>query len=221
VIDGQRLAHAPDLLQACVMWCRGTYRAQRATGLVLLAGAFGCGGRAGSDRATPDPAPAASGTTSTPPETSAGSPRPAPLDPPEASSSPAAPPTPAEDTDLDEIVDFVAPIDLVLRAHCGSCHGSSAPVEGSGGIRFMDDVDQLVAAGLIVPLNSAASRIVQVSVLGSMPPPSSGLARMPEADLQVIVSFIDNPRFWPEPVPSDAVDAGTALPAVDAGADGG
>jgi hypothetical protein len=53
-----------------------------------------------------------------------------------------------------------------------------------------------------------------------MPPPSSGLPVMSDVDLQVLVSFIDNPLFWPEPLPPVAVDAGPA-PLVDAGADGG
>ena len=112
-------------------------------------------------------------------------------------------------------------IHRVLRIYCGSCHSSTAPVAGSGGIRFIDDFDQIVAAGLIVPLNSAASRIVQVVVLGSMPPPSSGLPRVSEADLQTIIYVIDNPRFWPGVSPPVAVDAGVALPVVDGGADGG
>jgi hypothetical protein len=44
---------------------------------------------------------------------------------------------------------------------------------------------------------------------------------MSEADSQTIVYVIDNPRFWPEPVPPEAVDAGAVLPVVDAGVDGG
>ena len=111
-------------------------------------------------------------------------------------------------------------VENILAANCGSCHGPDAPVAGSGGIRFISDLDELVEAGLIVPLNSASSPVVRVSVQGSMPPPSSGLPQMTEADLDTITSYIDNPRYWPISAPP-AVDAGTAPPALDAGADGG
>jgi mono/diheme cytochrome c family protein len=102
-------------------------------------------------------------------------------------------------------------------ANCGACHGPDAPVAGSGGIRFIGDLDALVAAGLIVPLSSAASPIVRVMRDGSMPPPSAGRFPVTNADLQIVVEYIDNPRFWPEASPPALVDAGSETPVVDAG----
>lgn len=65
----------------------------------------------------------------------------------------------------------VRTIDVVentLLADCGPCHGPNG--NHSGGIDYINDVDQLVANGLIVPLDSAASEIVRVMTDGSMPP---------------------------------------------------
>jgi hypothetical protein len=42
--------------------------------------------------------------------------------------------------------------------------------QAQAGINFIDDTDQLVEAGLIVPLSSATSRIVVVMRDRSMPP---------------------------------------------------
>jgi mono/diheme cytochrome c family protein len=111
-------------------------------------------------------------------------------------------------------------VENVLMANCGQCHGPLAPIAGSGGITFINDLDRLVAAGLLVPLNSAASPIVTVMVDGSMPPPASGLPPVTDADINIVTGYLDNPRFWPllEPPVSDAGsgpsvnDAGSGLP---------
>ena len=109
----------------------------------------------------------------------------------------------------------------VLLANCGMCHGPDAPVATSGGIRFIGDVDRLVEAGLIVPLNAAASRVVRVMLDGSMPPLGASYFPVVDSDIDTVVSYIDNPRFWPSLATSGAPDAGMELPAVDAGGDGG
>jgi mono/diheme cytochrome c family protein len=105
----------------------------------------------------------------------------------------------------------------LLIAVCGGCHGSTAPVESSGGIRFIGNLEKLVAAGLIVPLSSATSRVVVVMVDGTMPPPSSGFFRPTDADIKIVANYIDNPRFFPgvtpaAPPPPAAADAGVGVP---------
>jgi hypothetical protein len=141
-----------------------------------------------------------------------------PLSGPQSPQSTPAPPTQPS-------VDYgYYPVDAVsgvLQANCGSCHGPDAPLAGSGGIRFIDDVGRLIEAGLIIPLTSVESPLIRVIVLGSMPPPSSGLPLLAESDINTLVSFIDNPRYWPDVLPSSTVDAGTAPPPIDAGVDGG
>jgi mono/diheme cytochrome c family protein len=112
----------------------------------------------------------------------------------------------------------------VLLANCRQCHGPSASVADSGGFRFIDDLDRLIATGLLVPLSSATSPIIITMVDGSMPPPESGLPSVTQADIDTVAQYLDNPRFWPGVAPpsSDAgspsvSDAGTDLPDSDAG----
>jgi hypothetical protein len=117
----------------------------------------------------------------------------------------------------------------VLRANCGPCHGPAlTQAQAQAGINFIGDIDQLVVAGLIVPLSSATSRIVVVMRDGSMPPAPSGVppvdggsaAAVTEADIELVASFIDNPRFWPDSAPPGRADAGSETPGADAGASG-
>jgi serine/threonine-protein kinase len=90
----------------------------------------------------------------------------------------------------------------VLAANCGQCHGPAlTPQQAQAGMNYINDIDQLVATGKIVPLNSAGSRIIQRMVRGEMPPVSSGLPAVTEADINTVAQFIDNPRFWPDVAP--------------------
>ena len=84
-----------------------------------------------------------------------------------------------------------------------------------------DLIDQLVEHGLILPLNSVASRVIVTMRNGSMPPPTSGYPLVPDSDANIVASYIDNPRYWPTFVPAPIADAGTEAPIADAGADGG
>jgi mono/diheme cytochrome c family protein len=131
----------------------------------------------------------------------------------------------------DDIADFeVDAVETVLAANCSPCHGPALGSAGSGGISFIDGdlepgssraVDQLVEAGLIVPMSSATSRIIIVMEDGSMPPRSSGLPPVTQADIDTVRGYIDNPRYWPGAAAPSVVDAGLAAPTVDAGSDGG
>jgi mono/diheme cytochrome c family protein len=112
-------------------------------------------------------------------------------------------------------------VEDILITDCGQCHGPNG--NGAGGIDDINSIDQLVADGLVVPLDSEASPIVRVLFDGSMPPPSSGLPPVTEADITTVAQYIDNPRFWPgrsAPLPP-VVDAGSPAPLLDAGIDGG
>jgi hypothetical protein len=46
-------------------------------------------------------------------------------------------------------------------------------------------------------LSSATSLIVQRMIRGEMPPLSSGLPRVTEADYTLVAAYIDNPTYWP------------------------
>jgi mono/diheme cytochrome c family protein len=92
--------------------------------------------------------------------------------------------------------------EAVLSANCSSCHGSALPLaRAQGGINFIDDIDALIAARKITPLNSATSPLIQRLVNGEMPPPGAAPA-LNKADIDVISRFIDNPRFWPDYAPT-------------------
>jgi hypothetical protein len=64
-------------------------------------------------------------------------------------------------------------------------------------MNYIDDLDQLVENGKILPLNAAGSRVIQRMTDGSMPPPSSNLPRVTQADINVVAQYIDNPLAWP------------------------
>ena len=201
-------------------------RAAQARGvriLAVLACALGCGGRVGAESETSGPSSALPrGPTFVPP----GRPAQVPARPaPPRGARPMAPPgpmnPPPSPAPLPEAADLArAAVENVLAANCYSCHGDLADPATSGGITFINDVDALVAAGLIVPLNSAGSRIVQVMRDGSMPPRASGYPPVSEVDLEIVSAFIDNPRFWPDGAYAPPVaDAGAAPapPVADAG----
>lgn len=90
-----------------------------------------------------------------------------------------------------------AQVENVLLANCGACHAPVLGDEAFGGIGFIDDIDELTEQGYIVPLRSEASRLIQVIRNGSMPPRNSGWPPMTDADLDILVRYIDEPRLWP------------------------
>jgi serine/threonine-protein kinase len=121
--------------------------------------------------------PGNNGGTVTPPPGNGGAPRP-----------------PTGEADLAK-----AAAENVLAANCGQCHGPAlTEQQAQAGMNYINDIDKLVETGKIVPLNSAASRIVQRMVRGEMPPVASGLPAVTEADINTVAQYIDNPRFWPE-----------------------
>jgi len=90
----------------------------------------------------------------------------------------------------------------VLASNCGQCHGPAlTPQQAQAGMNYINDIDELVKTGKIVPLNSAGSRIIQRMVRGEMPPVASGLPAVTEADINTVAQYIDNARFWPDVAP--------------------
>jgi len=199
----------------------------RRLALALLAGALSCGGRVGEESSNPEPSSAAPRTVpATPPSYPNSRPQgSSPPSPPSVGAPPsmgpvATPPVPQppEWFELER-----AAAENILLVNCGVCHGPAAPAATSGAIRFINDIDRLVDAGLIVPLSSATSLLIAVMRNGSMPPPSSSDPLLTEADIDFIARYIDNPRFWPDqpPPPPPELDAGAPTPVADASADAG
>jgi mono/diheme cytochrome c family protein len=87
----------------------------------------------------------------------------------------------------------------VLRVNCGQCHGPQlTPAAARAGMNFIDDIDELVNQGKIVPLDSERSPVVRRMKEGSMPPLGTNGPRPNERDISLVEQFVDNPLFWPE-----------------------
>jgi mono/diheme cytochrome c family protein len=106
--------------------------------------------------------------------------------------APATPKPPPSQADLDK-----AAAENVLKSDCGYCHGPAlTQQQAQAGMNYIDDIDQLVATGKIIPMNSAGSKLIQRITSGQMPPPASGYPRVTKAELDLVAAYIDNPRYW-------------------------
>jgi hypothetical protein len=181
-----------------------------------------CGGKTGD-------APSAPAEPGSPPDNLVTTPG---VTPPRATTSAppdeADPPSPPNaETLVPGDVNFFArdAILSILAPMCGTCHGGSIGHVPPDPLQFTDDMDRMVALGIIIPLDSGGSPLIQVIRNGSMPPP--GVQPRPATnDVELLAQFIDNPRFWPTPISPVRVDAGNSVPpdtadTADAGSDGG
>jgi mono/diheme cytochrome c family protein len=125
--------------------------------------------------------------------------------------------TPAEETPEDPTVnpgDSTSELELaraaaenVLRVNCGQCHGPQlTQAAARAGMNFIDDMDELVNQGKIVPLDSAGSPVVRRMIEGSMPPLGTLGPRPSERDIELVEQFVDNPLFWPEYRPAESCE---------------
>lgn len=113
----------------------------------------------------------------------------------EAPEDPTAPP---EDS-TSELELARASAENVLRVNCGQCHGPQLNAASArAGMNFIDDMDELVNQGKVIPLDSANSPVVSRMTEGSMPPLGNEGPRPSERDINLVAEFVDNPLFWPE-----------------------
>jgi len=100
-----------------------------------------------------------------------------------------------------------AAVENILQANCGYCHGPAlTTTQAQAGMNYIDDIDALVKKGKILPLNSGGSLLVQRIKRNEMPPATSPYPQLTDADVDKVVSFIDNPRYWPDYKPADCGD---------------
>jgi len=98
----------------------------------------------------------------------------------------------------DEAALAKAAAENVLASNCGQCHGPQLLVkDAQAGMNYINDIDELVKTGKIVPLDAAGSRIIQRMVKGEMPPFTTGRT-VTTADINIVSEYINNPRFWPD-----------------------
>lgn len=115
-----------------------------------------------------------------------------------AEEDPAAPGANPEDS-TSELELARAAAENVLRVNCGQCHGPQlTQAAARAGMNFIDDIDELVNQGKIIPLDSAGSPVVRRMKEGSMPPLGTQGPRPSERDISLVEQFVDNPQFWPE-----------------------
>jgi len=86
----------------------------------------------------------------------------------------------------------------MLGKYCGNCHGVAAIANGRvmGGFDSVEDIEELVEEGYIIPLNPKASPLVQRIRSGEMPPP--GVRPRPsESEIRALELFVDgSDRFF-------------------------
>jgi mono/diheme cytochrome c family protein len=78
----------------------------------------------------------------------------------------------------------------MLGRYCGSCHGAAAVANGTvAAFDSVDDLDEMVERGYIIPFNSAASPLVQRVRKGDMPP-ASVMPRPSQSEIRALESFV-------------------------------
>jgi hypothetical protein len=115
------------------------------------------------------------------------------------------PPEPTAGANAMEMVDEVAvekrAVQEMLQNNCGICHGrdSTRPPhtltgeplrDGDPPLPDINDIDALVQAGLIVPGFPEESRLLFLIVTQQMPPTTSGLPPVADAELRPLEKFI-------------------------------
>lgn len=102
------------------------------------------------------------------------------------------PDMPSEDIPEDDLLLPRAAAANVLLADCGGCHGPAlTPMQASGAINYIDDWNRLLRVGLIERCSPERSRVVLLMRRGEMPPASSGLPAVTEADIAVVENAIE------------------------------
>jgi mono/diheme cytochrome c family protein len=87
---------------------------------------------------------------------------------------------------------YVAAARNVLVSRCGACHGAPlTAAQASAAINYIDDWNQLIAAGLIEKCSPQSSRVIEVMRSGEMPPSSSGVPAVPVAEIEVVAAAIE------------------------------
>jgi len=83
----------------------------------------------------------------------------------------------------------------ILKANCGSCHGTQlTEANRSGGMNYINDMDLLAENKKLIPLDADNSLIIQRMRNGSMP--LNG-PRVSDADIGIVANYINNKDYWP------------------------
>jgi cytochrome c len=114
-------------------------------------------------------------------------------DPGTAGTTPLAPPTTPPRQDQEPTLDDLY-VESLLQTACGKCHGEAAQEDGNcrAGMCYIEDVNELIAQGKIVPGNPAQSplysRITRTD--GTVMPPPGEEVRLTPTQIDQIEQFI-------------------------------
>jgi hypothetical protein len=156
-------------------------------GSFLAAVVFACGGRAeGGDSDDPSaPRPGGNGPTAAAPTAPPPAYRGTTAPPPAASSAPpdrAPLSQPATEQQL---------VEAMLARYCGACHGEAAiRNDNVMAFDFVDDLEEMVESGYIVPFEPERSLLYRRIVNGDMPPPGI-MPRPSQTEIRAFESFIE------------------------------
>jgi hypothetical protein len=104
----------------------------------------------------------------------------------------------------------LASVQAILAENCGGCHGPGlTPALVQGGMNYITDLDRLAEEGKITPLNSGDSTIINYMRQGIMPP--GALPKVPNADIQTVADYIDNPDYWDGEAPGNCAASGQEI----------
>jgi hypothetical protein len=96
-------------------------------------------------------------------------------------------------------------LEALLDDYCGDCHGSHYDRFADGaGMNYVDDIEQLIARGKIIPGDPAESKLVLRMVRGEMPPVGADLPPAPEELIERLSDFVQSlppAALQPRPMP--------------------
>jgi hypothetical protein len=164
-------------------------------GSFLAALVFACGGQAeGGDSDDPFARdPGSNGPTTAAPTAPPPAYRPTTAPPPAVSNAP------PEQAGLSPQAAELRLVETMLSRYCGDCHGAAAVANGTvASFDSVEDIEQMVQSGLIVPLNAERSQLYTRTRNGDMPPPGI-MPRPSQTEIRAFESFIDGDAlFWRE-----------------------
>lgn len=87
-------------------------------------------------------------------------------------------------------------LESMLSRYCGECHGSQLSVEeASASLNYIDDIEDLLAEGVLIAGSSEQSLVVRLMEDGDMPPPFAAGERPTQEDIDLLADFLDTPVF--------------------------
>jgi mono/diheme cytochrome c family protein len=105
---------------------------------------------------------------------------------------------PPEEEDLQK-----AQVENILESECGACHGSQlTELTARAGMNFIDNMDELVKDGKVVPGDPEGSPIIQKMRSGLMPPANEGYDRVVDEQIDIVAGYIDDISNFPGAKPT-------------------